>query len=155
MSADRFWLTEDQFARLAPLSPDDARRVPRAEDRRVISGIVHVLRSDRRWEGAPACCEPHKTLCDRFVRWAAKGVLEDAFARLAANGGPPAALTIDATRVKAHRSAAGGAKAIRTSSSRPNPPDAGAEAQAIGRSCGGGEPPRSTRPWRLEGGRDG
>lgn len=45
MSSDRFWLTEDQMAGLAPLLPKDTRGVPRFDDRRVISGIVHVLRT--------------------------------------------------------------------------------------------------------------
>jgi len=108
MSDDAFWLSEDQFARLEPLLPRDTRGVARVDDRRVISGIIHVLKSGCRWKDAPACYGPRKTLCNRFVRWAAKGVWEDVFTRLAASGGPPAALMIDATHVKAHRSAAGG-----------------------------------------------
>jgi transposase len=108
MSDDAFWLSEEQFARLAPLLPTDTRGVARVDDRRVISGIVHVLKSGCRWKDAPPCYGPRKTLYNRFVRWAAKGVWEDVFTRLAASGGPPAALMIDATHVKAHRSAAGG-----------------------------------------------
>ncbi len=103
-----FWLTEEQFARLAPLLPKDTRGVARVDDRRVISGIIHVLRSGCRWKDAPAAYGPHKTLYNRFVRWAAKGVWEDVFTRLAEAGGPPAALMIDAAHVKAHRCAAGG-----------------------------------------------
>lgn len=108
MSDDAFWLSEDQFARLEPLLPTDTRGVARVDDRRVISGIIHVLKSGCRWKDAPACYGPRKTLYNRFVRWASKGVWEDVFTRLAASGGPPAALMIDATHVKAHRSAAGG-----------------------------------------------
>jgi len=48
MSRDVFWLTDDQFARLEPLFPKDTRGKPRVDDRRVISGIVHVLKSDGR-----------------------------------------------------------------------------------------------------------
>lgn len=103
-----FWLSEAQFARLAPLLPSDTRGVPRVDDRRVISGIIHVLQSGCRWKDASAAYCPHKTLYNRFVRWAAKGVWEDVFAQLAEAGGPPAALMIDATHVKAHRCAAGG-----------------------------------------------
>ena len=108
MSDDTFWLSEDQFARLEPLLPTDTRGVARVDDRRVISGIIHVLKSGCRWKDAPACYGPRKTLYNRFVRWAAKGVWEGVFTRLAASGGPPAALMIDATHVKVHRSAAGG-----------------------------------------------
>jgi hypothetical protein len=40
-----FSLTEDPFARLEPLLPTDTRGKPRVDDRRVILGIVHVLKS--------------------------------------------------------------------------------------------------------------
>jgi transposase len=88
--------------------PTDTRGVARVDDHRVISGIIHVLKSGCRWKDAPVCYGPRKTLYNRFVRWAAKGVWEDVFTRLAEAGGPPAALMIDASHVKAHRSAAGG-----------------------------------------------
>jgi transposase len=103
-----FWLSEAQFGRLEPLLPRDTRGVERVDDRRVISGIVHVLQSGCRWKDAPAEYGPRKTLYNRFVRWAAKGVWEKVFVALAESGGPPAALMIDATHVKAHRCAAGG-----------------------------------------------
>ena len=74
MSEDPFWLAEAQFARLRPVLPTDTRGVPRADDRRVVSGIVHVLRSGCRWVDTPAVYGPRKTLYNRFVRWAAKGV---------------------------------------------------------------------------------
>ena len=40
-----FWLTDEQFARIEPHLPTDTRGKPRVDDRRVISGIVHVLKS--------------------------------------------------------------------------------------------------------------
>jgi len=107
MSAE-FWLSDRQWRRLAPLLPNKPRGVPRVDDRRVISGIVHVLRSGGRWVDAPAAYGPRKTLYNRFVRWAAKGVWADVFRTLAATGGPPAELLLDSTHVKAHRCAAGG-----------------------------------------------
>ena len=51
---------------------------------------------------------PHKTLYNRFVRWAEKGVWGDLFEALAAADGPPAQVLIDSTAVRAHRSASGG-----------------------------------------------
>ena len=106
--SDDFWLGDAQFAKLQPLLPNDTRGVPRVDDRRVISGIVHVLRSGCRWADAPSVYGPRKTLYNRFVRWAAKGVWSDIFDALASAGGPPAQLLIDSTAVKAHRCAAGG-----------------------------------------------
>jgi transposase len=108
MDRDQFWLDEGQFARLAPHLPSDTRGKPRVDDRRVISGIVHVLKSGGRWVDAPAVYGPKKTLYNRFVRWAAKGIWVDIFHALASAGGPPAEVLIDSSAVKAHRCAAGG-----------------------------------------------
>ena len=108
MNQDYFWLDAAQFARLSPHLPTDTRGKPRVDDRRVISGIVHVLKSGGRWVDAPAVYGPRKTLYNRFVRWAAKGVWTNLFQALATAGGPPAQLLIDSSAVKAHRSAAGG-----------------------------------------------
>lgn len=112
--ATPYWLSEEQFARLQPLLPNKVRGVPRVDDRRVISGILHVLQSGCRWRAAPAVYGPSKTLYNRFVRWARKGVWEQVFMELAAAGGPPMVLMLDSTPVQAHRSAAGG-KGGRTS----------------------------------------
>ena len=108
MIRDYFWLNDEQFARLEPLLPTDTRGKPRVDDRRVISGIVHVLKSGCRWADAPEVYGPRKTLYNRFVRWAAKGVWTDIFDALASAGGPPAQILIDSSAVKAHRCASGG-----------------------------------------------
>jgi transposase len=106
--AEEFWLSDGQWARLAPLLPNKPRGVPRVDDRRVISGIIHVLKSGGRWADAPPSYGPRKTLYNRFVRWAAKGVWSEVFQVLAAVGGPPSKILLDSSAVKAHRCAAGG-----------------------------------------------
>ena len=111
--AGEFWLSEEQFGRLQPLLPTDTRGVARVDDRRVISGIVHVLISGGRWIDAPSCYGPKKTLYNRWVRWAKKGVCQRAFETLAATGGPPAELMLNSTWAKAHRSATGGKGGLR------------------------------------------
>ena len=103
-----FWLTAEQFSRLEPLLPTDTRGMPRVDDHRMISGIIHVLKSGGRWADAPDVYGPRKTLYNRFVRWAAKGVWSDVFYALASAGGPPAQVLIDSSAVKAHRCASGG-----------------------------------------------
>jgi transposase len=108
MDLSEYWLSEEQFERLRPLLPNKPRGVARVDDHRVISGIIHVVKSGGRWVDAPACYGPRKTLYNRFVRWAAKGVWQELFTALAAAGGPPAAVLIDSTHMKAHRSAGGG-----------------------------------------------
>ena len=103
-----FWLSDDQFAKLKPLLPTNTRGKPRVDDRRVISGIVHVIKSGGRWIDAPPVYGPYKTLYNRFVRWAEKGVWEGVFACLASEGGPAVELMIDSSAVRAHRVAHGG-----------------------------------------------
>jgi transposase len=53
MSDHQFWLTEAQFSRLQPLLPNKPRGVPRVDDRRVISAMVHVIRGGLMWRDAP------------------------------------------------------------------------------------------------------
>ncbi len=108
MSDQHYWLSAEQFARISPLLPTDTRGKPRVDDHRVISGIIHVIKSGGRWIDAPVCYGPYKTLYNRFVRWADKGVWTHVFKALAAEGGPSLEVMIDSSAVRAHRSAHGG-----------------------------------------------
>ena len=56
---------------------DDVRGVERVDDRRVISGIVHGLKSGSRWCDCPPEYGPLTTIYNRFVRWARRGVWEN------------------------------------------------------------------------------
>jgi transposase len=114
MNRDQFWLTDTQFSMIEPHLPTNTRGKARVDDRRVISGIIHVLKSGGRWVDAPPEYGPRKTLYNRFVRWAEKGVWVELFHALAQAGGPPAQVLIDSSAVKAHRSAAGGKGGRRT-----------------------------------------
>ena len=91
--------------RLSPYFPRP-RDIPRVDDRRVLSGIIYVIRHGLQWRDAPPAYRPHKTLYNRFVRWGRMGVFDRIFAALAAEAGPPSRLMIDATHLKAHRTAA-------------------------------------------------
>ena len=104
-----FWFSDAQWARIAPHLPPNDRGARRVDDRRVLSGIVHVLKSGGRWADAPSDYGPKKTLYNRFVRWAERDVWKVIFSALAGAAGAPDRLMIDSTIVKAHRSA-GGAK---------------------------------------------
>jgi transposase len=100
-----FLLSERQMARIAPSFPL-AHGVPRVDDRRVVSGIVYVIRNGLQWKDAPKEYGPHKTLYNRFMRWSRLGVFDRIFAALAGEGPKPERIMIDATHLKAHRTAA-------------------------------------------------
>ena len=99
------WLSKAQMRRIEPYFPL-SHGVPRVDDRRVISGIIFVIRNGLRWRDAPAEYGPHKTIYNRFVRWSRLGVFDKIFAELARKGGKSKRLMIDATHLKAHRTAA-------------------------------------------------
>ena len=101
-----FWLSDAQFARLQPLLPNKVRGVPRVDDRKVISGIIHVIRYGLRWRDAPAGYGPRKTLYNRFVRRSKAGVFDRIFQALAAESTATGTLMIDGTHRGAHRTAA-------------------------------------------------
>jgi putative transposase len=85
---DMFLLSEAQMRRIEPFFPL-SHGVPRVDDRRVISGIVFVIRNGLRWRDAPRDYGPHKTIYNRFVRWSRLGVFNKIFAELARKAGKP------------------------------------------------------------------
>ena len=103
--SDLLMLSEAQMRRIEPYFPL-SHGIPRVDDRRVLSGILFVIRNGLRWRDAPREYGPHKTIYNRFIRWSRLGVFNRIFAALSAQGGVPDQLMIDATHLKAHRTAA-------------------------------------------------
>ena len=106
--AYEFWLSDAQRAAIDPLLPKNRPGARWVDDRRVISGIVHVLKSGCRWCDCPPEYGPPTTIYNRFARWARRGIWENLFRELAGNGRSTETQMIDSTHVKAHRSASGG-----------------------------------------------
>ena len=100
-----FMLSEAQMRRIAPYFPL-SHGIPRVDDRLIVSAIIFVIKNGLRWRDAPRTYGPHKTIYNRFIRWSRLGVFNRIFAELAAKGGKPDQLMIDATHLKAHRTAA-------------------------------------------------
>ena len=103
--SDVFMLSERQMERIEPFFPL-AHGVPRVDDRRVLSGIVYVIRNGLQWKDAPKAYGPHKTLYNRFIRWSRLGVFDRIFVALTEQVGRSKRLMIDATHLKAHRTSA-------------------------------------------------
>ena len=111
------WLSDAEWARIEPLLPRGRRGAHRVDDRRVISGIVHMLRSGARWRDCPAAYGPYTTIYNRYHRWSLQGVWFAIFQALTGSSGVYGTAAVDATHIKVHRSARG-SKKRRTPSKR-------------------------------------
>ncbi len=111
--ADLYWLSDEAWAAIEPHLPHGLPGARRVDDRRVISGILHVLKSGCRWRDAPSEYGSHTTLYNRYNRWARRGVWRRLFEGAASSGGVPDELAIDSTHIKVHRSAGGGKRGKR------------------------------------------
>src|ERR671938_243014 len=106
--ANLFCLSDEQWAVIEPFMPQNQPGARRVKDRRVVSGIIHVLKSGWRWRDCPAEYGPHTTIYNRFNRWSRRGFWRAMLAALAEAGWIAETAALDSTYVKAHRSAHGG-----------------------------------------------
>ena len=106
MRRNLFWLSDEQWRQIEPHLPTDVRGKARVDDRRVISGILHVLKSGCRWCDCPPEYGPYTTVYNRFNRWSRQGVWSEIFYALTGKSDVVTG-AIDATYIKAHRSASG------------------------------------------------
>lgn len=102
--SELFWLTELQMERLRPFFPK-SRGTPRVDDRRVLSGIIYIQRNGLMWKDAPSGYGPPKTLYNRWKRWSRMGVFARIMTGLAVAAQETDVVMIDATHLKAHRTA--------------------------------------------------
>lgn len=102
-----FWLSDEAWGMIEPSLPRGRPGKPRVDDRRVISGILHVLKTGCRWRDVPREYGPATTIYNRYNRWSRRGLWQRLFEQVAASGPVPRELLIDSSHVKAHRSAAG------------------------------------------------
>lgn len=100
-----FYLSPEQLESIRPYFPL-SHGIARVDDLRVISGIIYVIKHGLQWKDAPHEYGPYKTLYNRFVRWSRMGVFNNIFAALAKATPSDKRLMIDATHLKAHRTAA-------------------------------------------------
>ena len=122
MMAGEFWFSDRQWAVIEPLLPKNQPGARRVDDRRVLSGIVHVLRSGGRWQDCPAIYGPPTTIYNRFHRWSRRGLWQRLLQALAV--AEPRRCSPDRQHQRQGPSLGGRCKR-------------GAQAQAIGRSRGG------------------
>jgi transposase len=95
--SNRYWLTEEQMARLRPYFPKSHGK-PRVDDRRVLSGIVFVNRCAQRLRPAQDALQSLETVGEM-------GVFLRMMEGLASADADPKTVMIDVTNLKAHRTA--------------------------------------------------
>ena len=105
--AGEYWLSDVAWAAIEPLLPTVYPGARRKDDRRIISGIIHVLRSGCRWQDCPAVYGPSTTVYNRFNRWSRSGRWLAIFEALLETV-PKDVRSIDSTSIKVQRAAAGG-----------------------------------------------
>lgn len=103
---DVYWLSDAEWKAIQPHLPSGRRGARRVDDRRVISGIMHMLRSGGRWKDCPVVYGPYTTIYNRWNRWSRQGVWERIFHALNGSSGVFTG-PVDSTHIKAHCSAAG------------------------------------------------
>ena len=109
---NRYDLTDFEWSVIEPLLPNKPRGVPRVDDRRVLNGIMWVLRSGAPWRDLPERYGPYTTCYNRFNRWRKKGIwdqLMDAIVE-AYDGNIQ---MIDSSSVRVHQHAAGSKRGVR------------------------------------------
>jgi len=87
VSRNLFWLSDETVGVGSNLTCQLMCAVSSGkDDRRVISGIIHVLKSGCRWSDCPEAYGPPMTIYNRFARWTRRGIWENLFRELAGNG---------------------------------------------------------------------
>src|SRR3569623_122316 len=108
MAKQVYWLSDAEWKRIEPLLPRGRKGAHRVDERRVISGIVYMLRCGARWRDCPEDNGPYTTNYNRFNRWSRQGIWTDIFYALTGSTGMYGSASVDSTYIKAHRSATGG-----------------------------------------------
>ena len=113
-------LTNAQWVRLEPLLPPQKPKTGRINHphRKVINGILWILRTGAPWEDLPRRYGKTKTVSSRYYRWRKKGIWQRLFAKLQAQAERDGELDwtihfVDSTVIRAHQHAAGAKKGTR------------------------------------------
>jgi len=121
MNTYRHALTDQQWERLQPLLPPQKPPTgrPAADHRRVLDGILWLLRTGAPWRDLPERYGPWCTVASRFYRWRRAGLWDRLLAAVQQQADAAGQLDwtthyVDGTIIRAHQHAAGAKKGART-----------------------------------------
>jgi transposase len=108
MEHDSDRLSDEQWARLAPLMPGGCKgkRGPRTNNRLFVDALLWMARSGGRWRDLPERFGDYQVVKRRYYDWVERGVLAVIFNALSTEL-ELAWISVDATVVRAHQHAAG------------------------------------------------
>jgi transposase len=108
------------WERLKPLLPPQKPKTgrPAVDHRRVLTGMLWVLRTGAPWQDMPERDGPWRTVARRFYRWPKAGVFQQRFDTLKQQADAAGQFDwqthcIDSTIVRAHQHAAGAKQGLR------------------------------------------
>jgi transposase len=114
----RHELTDEQWARLAPLLPPQkaATGRPAREHRQMINAMLWLHATGAQWRDLPERYGPWQSVATRFYRWVASGLWDAILAALQQQGDTAGQLDwsahyVDSTIIRAHQHAAGARRA--------------------------------------------
>ena len=117
MSMNRGDLTHTQWERLQPLLPPQKPKTgrPAVDHRRILNGILWILRTGAPWRDLPERYGPWRTVACRFYRWQKAGIWSQLLAAVQAQADADGQINwdihdIDGTMIRAHQHAAGAKK---------------------------------------------
>lgn len=136
----RHELSDEQWAKLAPLLPPEQRSGagrPAHPNRRLLNGILWILRTGAPWRDLPERYGPWSSVYSRFRRWQQRGVWEQVFAALKQDAAARGALDwavhfVDGSNVRAHQHAAGARRTPPTPAGAPPPAKRGTQSRQSG-----------------------
>jgi transposase len=95
MRVNLFWLNDEQWAKIKPLIPMNRPGPKPQNNRRILSGIIHVLKTGCRWQDCPLEYGPYTTVYNRFNRWSGRGIFQQIFETVAGSPEPPQQVALD------------------------------------------------------------
>jgi transposase len=98
----KLWLTDEEWAALKRHLPQNQAGARRVDDRRVISGILYVLKTGCHWRDCPPVYGPASTIYNRYNRWARRSLWRRLYTALG-EVSPEEVQAINAAMAKAHR----------------------------------------------------
>jgi transposase len=107
-------LTDEQWEKLRPLLPPQKPNIgrPAQDHRRILNGILWILRTGAPWRDLPERYGPHGTASSRFYRWQQAGIWQRILEALQQQKDADGQIdwethAVDSTIIRAHQHAAG------------------------------------------------